>query len=84
MTVKIRRVGNSYTLTIPSEAMSAMSLVDGQELEVRATARVLEYHVLLSRPETIDWREYESGDADLRDGMDPVNYVRSLRDDDRF
>lgn len=83
MTVKVRKVGNSYTLTIPSEAMEHLHLVNGQELEVRFNNRILEYHTLLSIPEMIDWTEYESSDPDIRDGMDPEEYIRELRRDDR-
>lgn len=83
MTVKVRKVGNSYTLTIPADAMETMHLVDGQELEVRATPHALEYCPLYVKPQKIDWSAYENTKVDVRDGMQPDEYVRSLREDDR-
>ena len=84
MTVKVRKVGNSYTLTIPAEAMEYLHLVNGQELEVRFNGRILEYHTLLSVPDEIDWSEYDSPSADFTKGEDPDHYIRRLRDNDRM
>ena len=83
MTVKVRKVGNSYTLTIPTDAMETMRLVDGQELGVRSSAHLLEYYPLYIRPHKIDWSAYENTGVDVRDSMKPDEYVRKLRDNDR-
>ena len=84
MLVKARRVGNSFALTIPSSFVETMNLADGQEMLVdyNEYSRTLTY-----RPNKvckINWDEYVSKDEeDIRDGMSPEDYVRSLRDVDR-
>ena len=86
MIVKARKVGNSFTLTIPSSIVSEMKVHDGLELEVdyNQYSGVLSYHP--NRIIKIDWDEFTSKDKDkedIRDGMKPEDYVRSLRDNDR-
>ena len=31
----------------------------------------------------IAWEEYETSDADIRDGLPPEEYIRKLREEDR-
>ena len=84
MLVKVRRVGNSFALTIPSAFVEAMDLADGQEMQVDydAYSRTLSYRP--NRVCEINWSEFEAQDnEDIRDGMSPEDYVRSLRDFDR-
>lgn len=79
--VKARKVGNSFALTIPSSFVETMKLADGQEMLVdyNAYSRTLSY-----RPHKvceIHWEEFVSQDKeDIREGMSPEDYVRSLRD----
>ena len=46
MLVKIRKVGNSFALTIPASLAEAISLNDGQEMEVdyNPYSGTLSYH----------------------------------------
>ena len=81
--VKVRKVGNSYTVTVPAAAVEELRLSDGQELEVVVSKQKLEYRPVRSAPFEIDWSKYQTLDADIRDGMSPEEYVRSLRDYDR-
>jgi antitoxin component of MazEF toxin-antitoxin module len=83
MSVKVRRVGNSFTVTIPAGFVESLNLYDGQELEVSASEQTLEYKPLKALPKTIKWEDYEPISGNLRDGMTPDEYVRSLRDNDR-
>ena len=83
MAVKIRKVGNSYVLTIPPDVMFALDLHDGQEMEVTARSNALEYRALKPNVKTVDWEKYETRDRDLRDGLSPDEYVRKLRENDR-
>ena len=82
MSVKIRKVGNSYTVTIPAGIVNDLRLYDGQELEVNANGQTLEYIIPNSRPTVISWDDYAT-QSSIRDGLSPDDYVRSLRDDDR-
>lgn len=82
MNVKVRKVGNSYTVTIPSEIIQTLRLEDGQEMEVSAKGMGIEYRPVYVPVREIDWKRYE-GTGDILDGMSPDAYVRKLRDDDR-
>lgn len=84
MLVKARKVGNSFALTIPSTFVNTMNLADGQEMLVDydAYSRTLSYRP--NRVCEINWDEFVSQDKDdIRDGMSPEDYIRSLRDFDR-
>ncbi|MBQ7220811.1 MAG: hypothetical protein IJS28_07520 [Synergistaceae bacterium] len=84
MLIKARKVGNSFALTIPSSIVETMDLADGQEMLVdyNPYSRTLSYR--LNRVSEINWGEFVSKDGeDIRDGMSPEDYVRSLRDNDR-
>ena len=84
MLVKTRKVGNSFTLTIPASVVEAMSLNDDQAMEVdyNPYSRTISYHP--QRITEINWEEFISQDNDdIRDGMMPEDYVRALRDFDR-
>lgn len=83
MSVKVRKVGNSFTVTIPAGFVESLNLYDGQELEVNASEHAIEYRPLKTAPKTINWDDYEPVSDKLRDGMTPDEYVRSLRDYDR-
>ena len=84
MLVKARKVGNSFALTIPSAFVETMNLSDGQEMlvEYNAYSRTLSYR--LNKVYEIHWEEFTSQDnEDIREGLLPEEYVRSLRDLDR-
>ena len=83
MSVKVRKVGNSFTVTIPAGFVELLNLYDGQELEVNVSEQTLEYRLLKAIPKTIDWDDYEPVSSHLRDGLTPDEYVRRLRDYDR-
>ena len=83
MSVKVRKVGNSFTVTIPSGFVEYLNLYDGQELEVNSTGHSLEYKPIVKVPDTIHWEKYEALSGSFTDGIDPDDYVRSLRDNDR-
>ena len=84
MFVKARKVGNSFALTIPASIVEAMKIQDGLELKVdyNPYSGTLSYQP--ERVREINWDEFISADTeDIRDGMTPEDYVRSLRDYDR-
>lgn len=84
MLVKARKVGNSFALTIPSAFVESMNLADGQEMLVDydAYSKTLSYRS--NRVREIHWEDFVSQDKeDIRDGLSPEDYVRSLRDLDR-
>ena len=83
MSVKVRKVGNSFTVTIPSGFVETLNLYDGQELEVYASGNSLEYKPLHTVPDIIEWEKYESTSGKTWEGENPDDYVRSLRDNDR-
>ena len=84
MITKIRKVGNSFVVTIPSECMESLNLRDGQEMEVNTQDNILGYIPLETKKPDIDWNKYSfNKPIDLRDGLEPTEYVRSLRDNDR-
>ena len=83
MSVKVRKVGNSLTVTIPAGFVEALNIYDGQELEVKVSEQAIEYKPLKTMPSTISWDDYAPTTNNLRDGMNPDEYVRSLRDYDR-
>ena len=84
MFVKARKVGNSFALTIPASIVETMKIQDGLELKVdyNPYSGTLSYQP--ERVREINWDEFISADKeDIRDGMTPEDYVRSLRDYDR-
>ena len=84
MFVKARKVGNSFALTIPASIVENMKIQDGLELKVdyNPYSGTLSYQP--ERVREINWDEFISADTeDIRNGMTPENYVRSLRDYDR-
>lgn len=84
MFVKARKVGNSFALTIPASIVETMKIQDGLELKVdyNPYSGTLSYQP--ERVREINWDEFISADMeDIRDGMTPEDYVRSLRDYDR-
>ena len=84
MFVKVRKVGNSFALTIPASIVENMKIQDGLELKVdyNPYSGTLSYQP--ERVREINWDEFISADTeDIRNGMTPENYVRSLRDYDR-
>ena len=84
MLVKARKVENSFALTIPAPIVEDMKLYDGLEMKVdyNPYSGILSYKP--DRVREIDWEEFISKDkVDIRDGMLPEDYVRSLRDYDR-
>ena len=83
MSVKIRKVGNSFAVTIPTHIVSQLRLRHGQSLEVRPSAHGWEYRLPHTYSGSVAWEEYESLDADVRDGLSPEEYVRSMREQDR-
>lgn len=83
MSVKVRKVGNSLTLSIPAQVAQDLKLYDGQELEVNTSFGTLMYVVPQYSAKTIDWNKYRTTDADVRDGLTADEYVRRLREDDR-
>ncbi len=85
MFVKARKVGNSFALTVPASIVETMKIQDGLELKVdyNPYSGTLSYQP--ERVREINWNEFISADIeeDIRDGMNPEDYVRSLRDYDR-
>ena len=83
MSVKIRKVGNSFAVTIPTHIVNQLRLRHGQSLEVRSSAHGWEYRLPHTHSGHIAWEEYETLDADVRDGLSPEEYVRNMREQDR-
>mgnify|MGYP002627372786 CR=1 FL=1 len=86
MFVKARKMGNSFALTMPASIGETMNLHDGLELKVdyNPYSGILPYQTNPNRVREINWSEFISDDKeDIRDGMTPEDYVRSLRDYDR-
>ena len=83
MSVKIRKAGNSFAVTVPAHIVSQLHLRHGQSLEVRPSAHGWEYRLPYSGSGRVDWEEYESLGADVREGLAPEEYVRSMREQDR-
>ena len=84
MLVKVRKVENSFALTIPSSFVEIMKLQDGQELEVDYNVYNKTLSCRLQIAHEINWDDFTSqDDEDIRDGMTPEDYVRKLRDFDR-
>ena len=80
MTVKVRKVGNSFAVTIPTQIVNQLRLRNGQSLEVRPSAHGWEYQLPHPYSGRVAWEEYETLDADVRDGLSPEEYVRRMRD----
>lgn len=82
MKVKVRKVGNSLVLTVPAGVAEEAGLCAGQELEVSGSRGSIEYAY---RPKggKIDWSKYELCGEELREGMDSLKYIDSLRDEVR-
>lgn len=84
MRVKVRKTGNSYSVTVPKEVVKALNIREGQEMDVSTSFNIFSYSLVRPIPKEIDWSLYVTKDAvDVRDGMTPDEYIRSLRDYDR-
>ena len=83
MSVKVRKVGNSFAVTIPTQIVNQLHLRHGQSLEVRPSAHGWEYQLPHPYSGRVAWEEYETLDANVRDGLSPEEYVRSMREQDR-
>ncbi len=83
MSVKVRKVGNSFAVTIPTHIVNQLRLRHGQSLEVRPSAHGWEYQLPHPYSGRVAWEEYETLDANVRDGLSPEEYVRSMREQDR-
>lgn len=83
MSVKVRKVGNSFAVTIPTHIVNQLHLRHGQNLEVRPSVRGWEYRLPRDHAGGIDWTEYETLNADVRDGLSPEEYIRRMREEDR-
>lgn len=82
MSVKVRKVGNSYTVTIPASIVRSLNISDGQEMEVNTMGNSFSYVISKKHVGAVNWADFES-DGDIRDGLNPDEYVKSLREDDR-
>ena len=80
MTVKLRKVGHSYVVTIPKEYVVKYNLEDGQEMTVSIENASLMYSPV--QGEKIEWEKYETASSIVPDDMTPDEYIRSMRDDD--
>ena len=80
MTVKLRKVGHSYVVTIPKEYVIKYNLEDGQEMTVCIENASLMYSPVQSA--SIKWEKYETASPMVPDNMTPDEYIRSMRDDD--
>ena len=80
MTVKLRKVGHSYVVTIPKEYVVKYNLEDGQEMTVSIENASLMYSPV--QREKIEWEKYETASSIVPDDMTPDEYIRSMRDDD--
>ena len=83
MSVKVRKVGNSMVLTVPSYVAESLGVYEGQEYSVDVVRGGIEYSPVETPVRNIDWNKYDKRGRNLRDGMTPEEYVRRLRDDDR-
>ena len=80
MTVKLRKVGHSYVVTIPKEYVVKYNLEDGQEMTVSIENASLMYSPV--QGEQSEWEKYETASSIVPDDMTPDEYIRSMRDDD--
>ena len=84
MTVKIRKVGNSFTVTIPMETIDLLNLSEGQELDIDTSKHTLNYIPIKNKPTSVDWDKYVIKHPIPKiDGMTTSEYIRSMRDNDR-
>lgn len=82
MLVKLRKSGNSYSLTVPSPYIQDLGLKGGQEMEVHMKNGHLEYRVAEPRPSDICWDRYSASQSAYAT-IQPDQYVKELRDHDR-
>ena len=83
MAVKVRKVGNSFTVSIPANLVETLHLYDGQELDVKPDKQTIVYSIINTMPETINWSLYETEKLDEYNDMTPDEYIRAMRDDER-
>lgn len=82
MVVKLRKSGNSYSLTVPSPYIQVLGIKGGQDMEVNIKNGHLEYRVADPRPADISWDRYtvpQSAYASIQ----PDQYEKELRNHDR-
>lgn len=81
MNTKVRKVGNSLVLTIPSSVAEEAGLYEGQEMTINSTNRGIEYIPTASRrKKKIDWDKYILNDGvSMTGGLSPDEFVSMLR-----
>jgi len=82
MDVKLRKVGNSFVVTIPLEIVQRLNIHVGDSL----TMKDIGEGILCEKKKqstTIDWDKYTNFNNSKR-ATNPVSYVRELRENDRI
>ncbi len=82
MDVKLRKVGNSFVVTIPLEIIERLNMHEGDKLTMKDIGKGILYEKK-TQPTTIDWDKYTNFNNSKR-ATNPVSYVRELRENDRI
>ena len=83
MDVKLRKVGNSFVVTVPLETVERLNAHEGDELVMTETSNGFSYEPK-KKTSAIEWDKYTCFANAPHEGVDPVEYVRGLREDDRI
>ena len=84
MSIKVRKVGNSLVLTVPTEIAEAMGMHEGQSYDVRKGGNHVEYFPAKDKINKIRWSKYKLSGEELRDGLSPEEYVGRMRRNERI
>ena len=82
MSVRVRKVGNSMVLTVPSKLADALGMYDGQSFDAEVVGAHIEYRPTREGRKKVDWSKYKlSGSSEK--GTSPRDFVKSLRGNGR-
>ncbi len=82
MSVKLRKVGNSYVLTVPNEYINKNNLRDGQEMSVSSDANSITFSPVAKTKKVILWDTYENKIPVFPEDISPETYIRKMRDEE--
>lgn len=82
MDVTLRKVGNSFVVTVPLTIVERLNAHEGDKLILKNMNNGF-YYERKKKPSTINWDKYTNFNNSKR-ALDPVGYVREMRDEDRI
>ena len=82
MEVTLRKVGNSFVVTVPLTVVERLDAHEGDKLTLKNMNNGF-YYEQKEKSTKINWDKYTNFN-DSKRALDPVGYIREMRDNDRM